>query len=331
MPGQLIQWIAFYWASTAAGATGLLVAVPFIVQSTGANWRTNYWFWSGFSALSLLMAIFLLPETLFARAPALIDGQLIVVDDYGNVTILAAEDAVRSSQGRSSIDDRSGTANPYLRLLRPFKYQEHGLKKFCATYAEMALSLLNPSVFWVLILNSVLFGGLVAQSLTYSTQLALPPWNFSSAAVGTAQAGSFFGAFIALGLSGATIDKVSGFLTKQNDGVREPEHVLPNFILPTLLAFAGLVIYGVVGGNPEKHPWIGVHISFGLYYCGFVAISAISGVWIGEASPHWSGAALVLVCGGRNALGFSIRWVLVNKVVGYLLTNSSLAITSLAG
>ena len=86
MPGQLIQWIAFYWASTAGGATGLLVAVPFIVQSTGANWRTNYWFWSGFSALSLLMAIFLLPETLFARAPALIDGQQIVVDDYGNVT-----------------------------------------------------------------------------------------------------------------------------------------------------------------------------------------------------------------------------------------------------
>ena len=89
--------------------------------------------------------------------------------------------------------------------------------------------------------------------------------------------------------------------------MREPEHILPNFILPTLLGFAGMVIYGVIGGNPQKYAWIGVHISFGLYYCAFVAISAITGVWIGEASPHWSGAALVLVCGGRNALGFSIR------------------------
>ena len=277
------------------------------------------------------MAIVLLPETLFARAPALIDGQVIVVDDYGNVTVLAAEDVVLPPQGQTPIDNSTGAANVYLSLLRPFKYQEHGLKRFCATYAEMALSLLNPSVFWVLVLNSILFSGLVAQSLTYSTQLALPPWNFSSAAVGTAQAGSFFGALIALGLSGATVDRVSGFLTKKNGGVREPEHILPNFILPALLAFAGMVIYGVVGGNPEKYPWIGVHISFGLYYCGFVAISAISGVWIGEASPHWSGAALVLVCGGRNALGFSIRWVLAPKTMVYLLTNSCLAITLLAG
>jgi hypothetical protein len=253
------------------------------------------------------MAIFLLPETLFPRAAALIDGQVIVVDNYGHVTVLAAEDTVLSTQGQTSTQNGSDASSLWLRSLRPVKYQEHGVRNFFTTYAEMGLSLLNPSIFWVLILNTILFGGLVSQSLTYSTQLALPPWNFSSAAVGTAQAGSFFGALVALAISGATVDKVSGFLTKRNDGVREPEHILPNFILPTLLGFAGMVIYGVIGGNPQKYAWIGVHISFGLYYCAFVAISAITGVWIGEASPHWSGAALVLVCGGRNALGFSIR------------------------
>ena len=253
------------------------------------------------------MAIFLLPETFFPRAPALIDGQLVVVDDFGNVTVVATEDAMVPTQGQGSSQEATSSSNAYLKTLLPIRYQERGMQRFCKTYAEIALSLLNPSILWVLILNSILFGGLVSQSLTYSTQLALPPWNFSSAAVGTAQAGSFFGALIALGLSGATVDRVSGYLTKRNSGVREPEHLLPNFILPTLLAFAGMVVYGVVGGNPASHPWIGIHISFGLYYCGFVALSAISGVWIGEASPHWSGAALVLVCGGRNAIGFAIR------------------------
>jgi hypothetical protein len=290
------------------------VAVPFIVQGTSSNWRTNYWFWSGFSVLSLVFAIFCLPETLFPRAPTLIDGQFIVTDQYGNVSVIAAEDAPDFMQSQQlSSEDEPIHSKSYFRSLRPLKYQQRGFKKFLTTYAEMAISLLNPSIFWVLILNSLLFGGLVSQSLTYSTQLELPPWNFSSAAVGTAQAGSFVGALVALGLSGATVDRISGFITRRNDGVREIEHLLPNFILPSCLAFAGMVLYGIVAGNPEKHPgagWIGIHISFALYYCGFIALSAVTGVWIGEATPHWSGAALVLVCGGRNALGFAIRYVL---------------------
>jgi hypothetical protein len=301
---------ALYWASTAAGSTGLLVAVPFIVQATGSNWRTNYWFWSGFSALSLLLAILLIPESLFPRAPALIDGQIVITDHFGNVTVVAAEDApgLTTQEQQSPPDTHSNHSKSYIRQLAPMKAPKNGFKRFCMTYAEIALSLPNPSIIYVLILNSILFGGLVAQSLTYSTQLELPPWNFSSAAVGTAQAGSFIGALVALGFSGATVDRISGFLTRRNDGVREPEHILPNFIVPTCLAFVGMVVYGVVAGNPEKHPWIGVHISFGLYYCGFVALSAITGVWIGEATPHWSGAALVLVCGGRNAISFAIRY-----------------------
>jgi hypothetical protein len=302
---------AFYWAITAAGSTALLVAVPFVVQGTTGNWRTNYWFWCAFSTLSAILAIFLLPETFFPRAPALVDGQLIITDQYGNVTIVPAEASGLAEVQQNLSQNDVSNSKSYIQALSFGKYQEHGFKRFLTTYAEMALSLLNPSVFWALILNTLLFGGLVSQSLTYSTQLESPPWNFSAAAVGTAQAGSFVGALVALGLSGITVDRISEFITRRNDGVREPEHLLPNFFLPACLAFAGLVLYGVVGGNPEKYPgggWIGIHISFALYYCGFVALSAITGVWIGEATPHWSGAALVLVCGGRNALSFAIRY-----------------------
>ncbi len=296
------------------------MAVPFVVQGTGSNWRTNYWFWSGFSALSLIFAIFCLPETFFPRAPFLIDGQLVITDQYGNVSVIAAEDAPDSMQDQQlSSDDEPIHSESYLRALRPLHFQQQGLKKLLATYAEMALSLLNPSIVWVLILNSILFGGLVSQSLTYATQLESPPWNFSSAAVGTAQAGSFIGALIALGICGTTVDRFSGFITRRNGGVREAEHVLPNFILPSCLAFAGMILYGIVAGNPEKHSgagWIGIHFSFGLYYCAFISISAITGVWIGEATPHWSGAALMLVCGGRNALGFAIRYCFSYSCLG---------------
>lgn len=286
------------------------MAVPFAVEASAVPWRTNYWFWSGFSAFSLVLGTFCLPETFFPRPPSLIDGQVIITDQYGNVSILAVEDAPHLAEDHENTHTDFPTSISYVKQLVPITYQPNGFRRFYMTYAEMAISLLNPSIIYVLILNSLLFAGLVAQSMTYATQLEHAPWHFSDASVGTAQAGSFFGALIALGLSGATVDKISGFLTRRNGGIREPEHLLPNFILPSLLAFGGLVLYGVVAANPANHPgagWIGIHISFGMYYCGFVALSAITGVWIGEATPHWSGAALVLVCGGRNAVSFAIR------------------------
>ncbi|KAH8588123.1 major facilitator superfamily domain-containing protein [Bisporella sp. PMI_857] len=328
-------WMSFYWASTAAGSTALLVAVPFVVQGTTSNWRTNYWFWSGFSAFSLILGIFLLPETIFARAPALIDGQLILTDHFGNVTVATAEEAVgvnptASGQEREATVQTS-RSKTLINSLSPIHLQRHGFERFITTYAEMTLSLLNPSIVYILILNSLLFGGLVSLSITYAQVLEFPPWHFSAAAVGTANVGSCIGALLALLLSGSTVDTLSGMLTRRNGGVREPEHILPNILPPALLAFVGMVVYGCVAGNPESHTghgWIGIHVSFGLYYCAFVAISAISSMWIGEATPHWSGAALVLVCGGRNVLSFAISNNFTNWIASQGFQNAYIELGS---
>jgi hypothetical protein len=153
-------------------------------------------------------------------------------------------------------------------------------------------------------LNSFVFAGIVVLSLTYSQQLELPPWNFSSSTVGTTQAGAALGAALGLGI-GEIAEPVSRFFTRRNGGTREPEHVLPNFLFPSLVAALGLIVYGVVAAQPDRYHWVGVHIAFGLFYFGFCAVSAISGVWLGELLPHKSGPAIVLVCGGRNALSFA--------------------------
>jgi hypothetical protein len=99
-------------------------------------------------------------------------------------------------------------------------------------------------------------------------------------------------------------EPISRYLTRRNHGIREPEHVLPNFILPTIVCFAGMIIYGVVGASPEKYSWVGLYAAFALFYFGFCAISAVTGVWLGELLPHMSGPAIVMTCGGRNALSF---------------------------
>ncbi|CAK7207523.1 hypothetical protein SEUCBS139899_010333 [Sporothrix eucalyptigena] len=297
-------WMSIYWACTAAGSTLLLVAVPFVVQGAYNNWRFNYWFWTAFASFSLVFSLVFLPETLYARPPAMTDGLLVVTDEYGNVTFFDGDDADIRDNVVVAGDDQTRSA-VYNQLVR-VHVQPRGFKHFLKAYLELAKALVIPSIFWVLLLNACFFGGLVSQSLTYAQVLAAPPWLFGNAEVGTAQVGSAIGALVALVVVGLTVDPVSQFLTRKNKGMREPEHLLPTFFLPVLFSFLGLLVYGIVAGNPAHYKWISLHISFALYYCGFVSGSAVTGVWVGEVMPHTAGAALVLVCGGRNVLSFAI-------------------------
>jgi hypothetical protein len=285
------------------------------VQSAANNWRVNYWFWLAFSCASLVLAILFLPETLFPRQPEMVEGKVVTIDAYGHVRIFkdveTAEIAGYKQAAKTEKDATPSRGNPsFLSSLSPFQRpQKHSIRTLARAYTDMGISLLTPAIFWTLLVNAVLFGGLVALSLTYAQKLESPPWDFSSAAVGTVQVGAAIGAALSFLLTSTLVDRLAALFTRRNNGTREPEHLLPSFILPTLLAFAGLVLYGVVGGNTEKYKWVGVHAAFALYYCGFVALSAVTSVWVAEVSPHRAGPAIVLVCGGRNATSFGIRWV----------------------
>jgi hypothetical protein len=303
--------LVFYWVVTAAGPSLLLIAIPFIVSSANNNWRVAYYFWTGFAALALILVFFFVPETLFHRQAAHVSGMVHVTDSYGtHRTFASPEDARAAGFDVGEIENYDETARDtytqpsFASRLAPMPIKKGAVAKFFTTYADMAACLLSPGVVWALLLNSFVFAGIVVLSLTYAQQLELPPWHFSSSTVGTVQGGAAVGAVLGLCI-GEVAEPVSRFFTRRNGGKREPEHVLPNFIVPSVVAALGLVVYGVVAAQPGKYRWIGVHIAFGLFSFGFCALSAISGVWLGELLPHKSGPAIVLVCGGRNALSFA--------------------------
>jgi hypothetical protein len=283
-----------YWTLTAVGSSLLLSVLPFMVDSANGNWRVAYWFWAAIMALSLVLVVFFFPETLFYRH----------VEAFGDV--FHATDAYGSQPPPSKAS--------YARQLVPFKLQPKPAFRFFSAYKDIFLCLLVPGTFWALAFNSIVFGGIVVLSLTYTERLEMQPWHFSSSTVGTVQLGSAVGALCAL-LFGTTAEPISRYLTRRNGGVREPEHILPNFLLPTAFAFAGLLLYGIVGNQPGEYSWVGIHVAFALFYCGFCGISALTGVWLGELLPHMSGPAIVLVCGGRNAVSFGYsnsfnRWLM---------------------
>ncbi|KAH7027172.1 major facilitator superfamily domain-containing protein [Microdochium trichocladiopsis] len=307
-----------YWTLTAVGSSLFIVPVPFITEAAGGNWRVGYWYWAAFAAFSLLAVVFLVPETLFHRKAAQFDGKTHVTDSYGTHRTFLTPEAAREAGFEVADDSQSETEAPageksYLRQLAPFTVQRSPVASFFGAFRDIFTCLLIPGTFWALLFNSMVFGGLVALSLTYTERLELDPWHFSPSTVGTVQVGAAIGSLVGLAF-GELAEPTSRWLTRRNHGVREPEHVLPNFIIPTISAFAGFIVYGTVGAEPQKYSWVGIHAAFALFYFGFCAISAVTGVWLGELLPHMSGPAIVLTCGGRNAVSFGyssqfIGWI----------------------
>lgn len=266
----------------------------------------NYWFWVGFAAFSFLSIIFCVPETLFQRPAAHLGGLVHVTDNYGThrtfATVGEAQAAGFDVADDSDFDSRQREIS-YARQFAPFRVQKAPHIRFFAAYRDIFMCLLIPGAFWTLAFNSIVFGGIVVLSLTYGEILEEPPWNFSPSAIGTVQAGAAIGALFGLAV-GEVAEPVSRFLARRNHGVREPEHILPNFLFPAAMSFLGLALYGIIGAHPDKYSWVGIHAAFALFYFGFCAISALTGVWLSELLPHNSGPAIVLTCGGRNAVSF---------------------------
>ncbi|KAF3038543.1 hypothetical protein E8E12_008697 [Didymella heteroderae] len=309
--------MTLYWTLTAVGSSLLLVPIPFMIDSANENWRVAYWFWASITTTTLLLVTFCFPETLFYRQVAAFRDGIHATDSYGTHRVfVSADEAMSAGFIISDSDERDSsqaTSSSHWRRILPYKVQPKPLTTLLCAYKDMALCLLVPGTLWAFAFNSIVFGGIVVLSITYAERLETAPWHFKSSTVGTVQLGSAAGALCALAV-GASTEPISRFFTKRNGGVREPEHILPNFVLPTIFASLGLVLYGVVAGNPEAYNWFGVYASFTLFYCGFCGISAMTIVWLGELLPHMSGPAIVLVCGGRNAISFGYsssftRWL----------------------
>ncbi|KAF5711535.1 major facilitator superfamily transporter SIT family siderophore-iron:H+ symporter [Fusarium mundagurra] len=245
-----------YWAFTAIGSSILLIPIPFIIENAGGNWRLNYWFWLAFAVFAMILIIFCVPETLFNRRAAEISGKIHATDAYGTHRTFASPQAARDAG--FDIDDaqpENPTELSYKHQFALFTVQPSPVTRLLGAYKDIFLCVLVPGTLWVLLFNSMVFGGLVVLSLTYAQRLEMPPWSFSPEAVGTVQIGAAIGAVFGLGY-GELAEPISRYLTKRNGGVRETEHVLPNFILPSILCFLGMIIYGVVAADPAQYSWV---------------------------------------------------------------------------
>ena len=232
-------WNTFYWCIY----MGSLMVAPIISgpMALHVGWRNFWWLYTALCALSLIMVIFMFPETKWHRPHP--DEILKEISANEKSTQLDSEEekkgAIASEMNQSAgIDHLSHQAtaerDPYLGRGKPSKQQWRLFQPNANPFKAILLDLWIP---WKLFAFPIVeFSAFVVSwscssfltiNLTQSQNFAAPPYSFNSEKIGFMNFAILIGAFIGLGTNGKLSDWVSDRATKRNRGIREPEMRLP--------------------------------------------------------------------------------------------------------
>ena len=211
------------------------------LMSDRAGWRSFWWFNVGLVGLSLLMVIFMFPETQYHRPhPDEIDaataqtGTSSPASNEKTHIGLAENEKLSHSVTRNTMPDLSLTEtaarDPHLGKGYPSKRQwklyqvcENPMKSIAVDLWTPVRMFAFPIVEFAAFVVSWSCGSFLTLNLTQAQVFANPPYNLSSETIGFFNFAILIGAFIGLATSGPLSDWVAARATKRNGGIREPE------------------------------------------------------------------------------------------------------------
>ncbi|KAH7129186.1 major facilitator superfamily transporter [Dactylonectria macrodidyma] len=310
--------IANYWG---VGAATTLVALRIVPVLGATEWRNYYWFSLILSLACGILALFLVPETYFVRPAIAFDGRILVQDGSEKIKIYQDWDEVPGGKPLPDIPD--STSSTWKRIAQRLTIRKVGgdWKQMGTSYLQVLLWLCNPLAFWVSILNAINFGGMLSIGMTYPVILALPPYNLPESTIALVNPVAAVGAILAVPATCMTVSCVAFRLTRNNGGVRDAEHYLVGFLIPTVSGSASVVLYGVAVHFGWDFRFI--FLSYVLNAFSSVGLGAAATLWVTEAFPRWTASALMVVGGFGYVLSFGVSyaidpWV---KTQGYLGAN----------
>jgi len=183
-------YFGLYWSVQNATNSGLLIALSYLTAA--ATWRWFYWLFAITLGLSIVTALFLLPETRFARPATSINGQIIYTDEFGATHILSDEEA-RERFGDDIAQQHLEDIPPkrtFLQEMKPWSsVAPNAFKTWSGAYFKIFKSLTSPGVVFAMLSSSISLGISVAISLVYSTILE-ESYGWSPASVGLFNVGA---------------------------------------------------------------------------------------------------------------------------------------------
>jgi len=300
---QRPQAIAMLWRIVGF-VTGIIFSLfPQLIQA-GASWRTFYLIWFIPLAVSVALAFFFFPETYFIRPAVAFDGHILVQSATEKVQIYQDWEEVPGGKALPDTPNQS----PWIQDLKFWGTTRGGWRAMLMCYPQILGCLINPLIFWVAILNAIVFGSMVSIGETYVAILAVAPYSLNFRIVALVNLAGALGCLLAWPAAGIMIARVSRRLAMSNGGVRDAEHYLPAFILPIIGGTASIILYGLTA--EQKWHFIFFYISFGLNSFTFTSLATANTLWITEAFPHWAAPALVVINGGGYMASFGISFAI---------------------
>ncbi|PVH79004.1 major facilitator superfamily transporter [Cadophora sp. DSE1049] len=299
---QRPQAIAMLWCLVGFITATLLALIPLLITKKSSTWRLFYSSWAPPALLSVILAFFFYPETYFIRPPVAFDGRVLIQSATEKVQVYQDWEEVPGGKALPDTPNQS----PWSRKFKFWGLTRGGWKAMRICYSQVLGCLLNPLIFWVAILNALVFTSMLSIRETYADILADPRYKLSMNNFALIHMAGAIGCLVAWPVSGFMVSCVTCRLAKRNFGVRDAEHYLLAFILPILTGTVNIIIYGVAVERNWHYLWI--YFAYGLNSFTLVSLATANTLWVTEAFPRWAAPALVVLGSVANMTSFGISF-----------------------
>jgi len=300
----------------------------------------------GAFVLMLLLVIFFMPESAFAR-----QGVLNIDTSDRTVAVGKSEkETVEQLEDRPRTTSISEPRMSYVKELMPWSgYWDH--VSFWRTLLRPFFMIVSPIVMWATLLFTICISWLVLISITLSQIFSAPPYNFSVSAVGATNVSSFVASVLATLVAGAIIDGVAKYMSKRNHGIfgklrhlprititltntaTEPEFRLPVMITYLIFTATGFFAWGESLYNQDPWP-IPVIVCMGLINLGVQLGTTSVVTYVSDCHREQSAEAFAIMNFIKNMFAFGLTfyandWIAVQGVRNafFVIGGTTVAVT----
>ncbi|KAI1496328.1 major facilitator superfamily domain-containing protein [Biscogniauxia marginata] len=306
------------------------------------GWRSFWWFNTALLLFCFLLNLCLFPETRYRRATEPGQNTASETNDAAGPGEKALEptsksyheggDAETGNGITERLDQTQTHQDPWLGRGKPSKGQ---FKLFQSYEGSLLRELwvpwylhIFPIVELAAFVVSFSASGYLVVNLSQTQAFAAPPYNYSSQTIGLFNLAVFIGGLIGLFTNGPWSDWVAAYLTKKNNGIREPEMRLPAMIPYVFVMIIGSVITGV--GYDYHWPWPAiVVIGYGCLGIQVSALPSIASTYAIDSYKPVTGSLFVAITVNKNVWGYGLSkfltpWAEESGFIEPILVNMAL-------
>ena len=313
--------------------------------TNGLGWRAAIWFGTIVLAVTTIIIMFTLEETMYFRQtiegfddgiPAQDVHEFIVPPSKNDGTnpMAAVEEKTISaplsppSPVLGQIYQTPRTYKQKLHLFRDLAGRPSVKQMFVMMYRPLTLVFHFPNIVWAGFLYGTNLSWYAVCNGTMSLILSGSPYNFSPSMVGVAYVSPFIGSVVGALWAGWIGDKIALFLARRNGGIREPEHRLWILTVSGLVGGGGFLLWGIGAAN-NMHFMVLI-IGIGMVMSCVVVGGSTALAYTIDCFKEISGESVILVQVIRNTMGFGFSYGITPWIESQGLVKTFVAVAALS-